>query len=391
VQKAISPSCAKFRQQAKTPAPVGQTLPSANLGFVLILLLSLPLSAAERWKIQFFYDKAGSTLNIQDLQCPSATRCVAVGTIEDRKGRSNGALVTTEDGGKNWGLADFAEQPVSLFFLNPSLGWMATDRGVWATLDGARTWKKLDGLKKGILEVYFLNPQHGYAIGFPKAVYETADGGKHWSKLEAAARPSTGLQDTVYECIAFQGQHGIIAGSAKPVGTDETPAWLDPSEARLHRERPSTMVVLETRDGGATWEATASSFYGRMSQLVMAKEGFAVALFEYHNYYSLPSRVYKVKFQTSMDIVFAERDRAVTDVVLLPDGSALLAAVQPPGSSNQVPIPGKLRMLRSTDLKAWEPMNADYKAVAQRAMLAAVDSEHVWVATDTGMILVLQK
>lgn len=361
------------------------------LSLVLLLLFSHPSSAAERWKIQFFYDKAGSSLNIQDLQCPSATRCVAVGTIEDRKGRAKGTVVTTDDGGQNWSLAEVSEQPVALFFLNLSLGWMATDRGVWSTSDGARTWKKLDGLKKGILEVYFLNPLHGYAIGFPKAVYETADGGKKWTKLAAADLPATGLQDTVYECIAFQGQHGIIAGTAKQPGSDEIPAWLDPSEARLHRERPSTMVVLETRDGGATWNSSASSFYGRMSQLVMAKEGFALALFEYHNYYSLPSKVYKVKFQTSMDTIFAERDRAVTDMVYLPDGTALLAAVQPPGSSNQVPIPGKLKMLRSTNLKVWEEMNVDYRAVAQRAMLAAADSEHVWVATDTGMILALDK
>lgn len=357
----------------------------------LVPLLPLSLAAADHWKIQFFYDKAGSTLNIQDLACPSTTRCVAVGTIEDRNGRSKGTVVRTDDGGKNWNLSDFSEQPISLFFLNDSLGWMAADRGVWVTGDGARTWKKVDGLKKGILEVYFLNPQHGYAIGFPKAVYETADGGKHWSKLEAAARPSTNAQDTIYECIAFEGQHGVIAGSAKQAGTDETPAWLDPSEASLHRERKSTLVVLETKDGGATWESSASAFYGRMSQVVMSKDGTALALFEYHNYYSLPSRVYKVKFQTSMDVVFAERDRAVTDVVQLPDGSTLLAAVQPPGATNQVPIPGKLRMLRSDDLKSWQEIPADYKAVAQRAMLAAGDSDHVWVATDTGMILVLQK
>jgi hypothetical protein len=388
VQKAIS-----RRQQNKNVTDSLTVAARKDIGaaLVVLLLLSVPVSAEERWKIQFFYDKAGSTLNIQDLQCPSTTHCVAVGSIDDRKGRSKGTVVSTDDGGKNWSLADFAEQPISLFFLNPSLGWMATERGVWSTGDGARTWKKLDGLKKGILEVYFLNAQHGYAIGFPKAVYETADAGKHWSKLTAADRPSTSLQDTVYECIAFQGQHGIIAGSAKSAGTDETPAWLDPSEARLHRERQSTMVVLETKDGGATWESSASSFYGRMSQLVMSKDGSALALFEYHNYYSLPSRVYKVTFQTSMDIVFAERDRAVTDVLLLPDGTVLLAAVQPPGSSNQVPIPGKLRMLRSEDLKLWEALPADYKAVAQRAMLAAADNDHIWVATDTGMILVLQK
>ena len=359
----------------------------------LVLLIALPglLAAAERWKIQYFYDKADSGLTIQDLKCPSTSHCVAVGSVEDRKGHAKGTLLSTTDGGEHWGLTETSEEPISLFFLNDSLGWMATIRGVLATGDGGRTWKKLEGLKKGILEVYFLNPLHGYAIGFPKAVYETVNGGKSWTKLAAAAKPETGLEDTVYECISFQGQNGIIAGHSTPPGADETPAWLNPKEARLHRERKSTLVVLETKDGGATWEPFTASAYGEISQLLIAKEGFVIALFEYHNYYTLPSRVYKGKFGTSMDVVFGERDRAVTDVALLPDGGALIAAVEPPGSSNQVPIPGKLKMLRSTNLKVWEAMDVDYKAVAQRAILAAPDADHAWVATDTGMILTLDK
>ncbi len=365
----------------------------ANPGTRLALLLALPLlaPAAERWKIQYFYDKANSSLDIRDLQCPSASRCIATGAIEDKKGHSKGAVIVTGDGGKNWSLADVSEQPISLFFLDDSLGWMVTDRGVWATREGGRAWKKLEGLKKGILQVYFLNPSHGYAIGFPKAVFETSDGGKNWVKLAAADRPATALQDTVYECISFQGPHGVIIGNVNLPGSDETPVWMNPSEARLHRERQSTLVVLETMDGGKNWESYTSSFYGKMTQLVMAKEGLNLALFEYHNFYTLPSRVYKVKFRTSMDAIFGERDRAVTDVALLPDGEALLAAVEPPGSSNQVPIPGKLKMLRSTNLKVWEEMAVDYRAVAQRATLAAPDAQHLWVATDTGMILALDK
>ena len=159
------------------------------------LLLALPILAAgsERWKIQFFYDKAGASLDIRDLQCPSATRCIGAGAIEDKKGRSKGTVILTSDGGKNWSLADVSEQPISLFFLNDSLGWMVTDRGVWSTNESGRTWKKLDGLKKGILQVYFLSKLHGYAIGFPKAVYETSDGGKNWTRLAAADRPATAL------------------------------------------------------------------------------------------------------------------------------------------------------------------------------------------------------
>jgi hypothetical protein len=36
-------------------------------------------------------------------------------------------------------------------------------------------------------------------------------------------------------------------------------------------------------------------------------------------------------------------------------------------------------------------MDVDYRAVAQRATIAAPDAEHLFVATDTGMILTLDK
>jgi len=48
-------------------------------------------------------------------------------------------------------------------------------------------------------------------------------------------------------------------------------------------------------------------------------------------------------------------------------------------------------MLKSSNLKVWEEMPVDYRAVAQRATLAAPDEHHLWVATDTGMILALEK
>jgi len=61
--------------------------------------------------------------------------------------------------------------------------------------------------------------------------------------------------------------------------------------------------------------------------------------------------------------------------------------VEPPGRLRSAPIPGKVRMLSSTNLKDWVEMPVDYRAVAQSLVLAGPDAEHLWVATDTGMIL----
>jgi hypothetical protein len=43
----------------------------------------------------------------------------------------------------------------------------------------------------------------------------------------------------------------------------------------------------------------------------------------------------------------------------------------------------------SGSLETWIDMDVDYRAVATRASIAAVDPRNVWVATDTGMILKL--
>jgi hypothetical protein len=86
-------------------------------------------------------------------------------------------------------------------------------------------------------------------------------------------------------------------------------------------------------------------------------------------------------------MIFAERDRAATDIALLNDGGAVLVTVEPPGNSTQVPIPGKLKIFESENLKVWREMDVDYRAVAQRAVIAAPDAKHMWVATDTGAIL----
>lgn len=357
----------------------------ALLGF--LLLLPPLVQAGERWTMQLYYDKLDSSLDIRDIQCPTAQRCIAAGVIVDKNGHARGTAILTSDGGKQWSFVAVNERPISLFFLNDSVGWMVTERGIWWTNESGRSWKKLEGPKKGILRVYFLDPKHGYAIGFPKAVFETIDGGRKWTKLAVADHPETNAEDTAYECISFLGQHGIIIGNVAEQHGERAPIWMNPERARFRREQQSTVAILETLDGGKTWQSHTATVLGNLSQVRLAKEGFAVTLFEYRDYYTLPSSLYFKLGASGTQTIFSERDRAVTDVALLPNGSGILAAIEPPGSSNQVPVPGKLKMLKSKNLKVWEEMEVDYRAVAQRAVLAAVDGRHVWVATDTGMIL----
>ena len=63
--------------------------------------------------------------------------------------------------------------------------------------------------------------------------------------------------------------------------------------------------------------------------------------------------------------------------------------MEAPAGTSQVPIPGKLKMLHSRDMDKWLEIPVDYPAVATKPVSAAADASHIWVATDTGMILKL--
>src|SRR6187549_3741662 len=99
--------------------------------FLLAFLLLIPASARE-WKISYFFDQARETLHFADIAFPSATRGIAVGSIVDEVGErppKHIGLITI-DSGDHWTQVKLSDEPRSLFFLNDSIGWMVTDRGI---------------------------------------------------------------------------------------------------------------------------------------------------------------------------------------------------------------------------------------------------------------------
>ena len=90
------------------------------------------------------------------------------------------------------------------------------------------------------------------------------------------------------------------------------------------------------------------------------------------------------------DRTFREKNRAITDVRLFAGSNkGLIAGYETQGTVFRSPIPGKVKILTSDDLENWTEMPVDYRAVAHSAIIAGPDDSHVWVATDTGMILKL--
>jgi photosystem II stability/assembly factor-like uncharacterized protein len=371
-------------------APATEILIAAKTSAFICLNLWLAFRAdgAPRWNIQYLYDHADSNFAIEDLECPTPQHCVAAGLIDDKKGREQGTVVVSNDGGEHWSQYDVKEHPLSLFFLNDSSGWMVTDRGLWSTVEGGRAWVKVQS-RKGILQSWFLDPNHGYITGLKGLVQETKDGGKTWSTLEASA--VAGAQSLSYAIITFQGPHGIIVGApdgSAPVLSNAAPANASPDSGAPAKGK---LTVLETLDAGKKWAAGAIPLNGELAQLKVSSQGFVVSLILYSDpKYPAGSALFQTPLGSPNGrMIFAERERAATDVALLNGGGAAIAAIEPPGNAAQAPIPGKLKMLQSDDLKVWREMNVDYRAVAQRAVIASADAHNIWVATDTGAILKL--
>jgi hypothetical protein len=142
-------------------------------------------------------------------------------------------------------------------------------------------------------------------------------------------------------------------------------------------------------DGGATWHPSTAPLFGVAASLKLSgRDGLIV--FEFDQSFDWPSEVYRLNLTTGTnDRAFREPMSRILDTAVFPGHVAYLAGVEPPGRLAALPIPGKVKIYFSTDLMSWQKMDIDYKAIAGSVKLAGPDADHLWAATDTGMILQL--
>ena len=353
---------------------------------------------AQRWQVQYFYDKSDSSLEIRDLQFASSARGVAVGEIVDAdKNRRKPFALVTADGGVHWELVALRETPVSLFFLNENLGWLATSKGIWVTNEAGRSWRKLAKSPEGVLHVCFLDAQNGFAVGIRKLAMATHDGGEHWVPVPEATQPPGDIRYSAYSWITFATPlKGIATGWNMPPdpGAPQHPDWMDPEATVSHRERPHLALSIQTSDGGKTWQASSSSAFGTISRVRFARPGVGVGLVQYSEAFEFPSEVFRIGADGHSETIYRDKRFSVTDIWVAPDGMAYLAGSLHASRIRDI-LPGKIQVFKGQartakfgDTDAWTPIEVDYRAVAKSALLAESGGQ-MWMATDAGMILKL--
>src|SRR6266542_419858 len=106
-------------------------------------------------------------------------------------------LVHTSDGGRTWTALAAPAPPQTVCFTAPDDGWLASDRGMWRSVDGGRSWgarpsftlpvpaneppffAALQCAAPAAAWVRFDSDDH-YAGHSPYALYASGDGGAHW-------------------------------------------------------------------------------------------------------------------------------------------------------------------------------------------------------------------
>ncbi|MHB8867063.1 MAG: YCF48-related protein, partial [Pirellulaceae bacterium] len=197
-----------------------------------------------------------------------------------------GVILHTEDGGRHWQLQRTPEtcRLEAVHFLDANLGWIVGGRVhpythhtscvVLRTHDGGRTWTVIPGLTLPALKtVRFLNAQQGWAVGngsalYPTGIFRTEDGGRSWSTLPAGITgrwTTADFRDLTAGVAA--GHDGQLARVTAPNVESVNMASVGPRPLRAVRLRDAQRgwlvgdggLVLQTGDGGLSWQAPAGA------------------------------------------------------------------------------------------------------------------------------------
>ncbi len=218
---------------------------------------------------------------------PSDPRVVWVGTGEAFNARSSywgDGVYKSSDGGKTWthlGLADTHHVArIVVHPTNPDIVYVAamghlysrnTERGVFKTTDGGRTWRKVLYVddRTGAIDLVMVRrkPDTLYAAMYDKerfpwhleeggpgsGVFKTTDGGRRWTRL-GGGLPSGTIGRIGVD--VFQRRPSIVYAvveNLNPRPPTETEAKADRERGLEPQPRTVGNEVYRSEDGGRTW------------------------------------------------------------------------------------------------------------------------------------------
>jgi photosystem II stability/assembly factor-like uncharacterized protein len=188
----------------------------------------------------------------------------------------------TSDGGLSWVVQDSSKQGIyiaSVRFVDPFNGWAVgtpnissndTIGTIYRTTNGGSTWIAVNNPNiADPNDIFFVDAQRGYAVGYSGAIVRSTDGGATWKEVfrTAQGRP---LRRVFFATRDSGWAVGGIAGTeSKARTTDGGETWdltigtgsslhglwfADSKNGWTVGGANAGLVIERTTDGGVTWE-----------------------------------------------------------------------------------------------------------------------------------------
>lgn len=171
--------------------------------------------------------------------------------------------------------------PASIAFIDSKQGWLmvvpehgmnSSPGHLFATSDGGATWTEIASVQNKTLpfggRISFRSASEGWLVGVPystteRLLYKTQDGGRTWKEQKLALPPelSDGKLDVVSPPTFFSAPDGVMEVTFVP---------------NSHKTAEFANIIYVTHDGGNTWRSSKPLRQGPIS-FIGANEGWAWA------------------------------------------------------------------------------------------------------------------
>ena len=203
----------------------------------IVGILATALSATANWDILQKQDP--EIRDYMSIAFTSANNGWAVG-VSPLELDYPGFIGFTMDGGTTWNKAeiDVDAQLARIYFLDENHGWAIGEKGKIVATTNGKDWEiqtsKVDNPLKGI---YFVNKEVGFAVGANDTILSTKTGGRTWKIVQGGVIGAIGDDEaTMYNAIQF---------------LDESTGWV--AGVHVVPQVSQNSVIQKTVDGGQTW------------------------------------------------------------------------------------------------------------------------------------------
>ncbi|MEN0055121.1 MAG: ELWxxDGT repeat protein [Mucilaginibacter sp.] len=186
-----------------------------------------------------------------------------------------GTMLKTEDGGNNWFPIESPDTAYPylnhMVFSSALTGYIFSDYKLYKTINGGKTWKKLNFNGSGLTGGWFIDDNNGFICGGSQTLLHTTDGGVSWTNITTASlgfnigfssiafvNATTGFLATTSGALLQTQDSGLTWSKVGAVSANYIPRMIF-QDAKTGYILSNGGTVFKTIDGGVTWTSELSS------------------------------------------------------------------------------------------------------------------------------------